>query len=231
MKITSNLKYQLLNVKRYKLYFIYITIIYLIYPVFGVTGELYLVNVVYYIDRFNSHQMITIYSNILITFLLLNEEVFKLFESYLYLYVKNIKNYLYSVFILLCLTHIISFVIGGAISYTINYLYFGVLPIKLIIVHTLIFSMEIISSVFLSMSLIIIFKNRVLALAIYIIVLTILMISSNIYLSLPLPMSLTQDYYETFAPSLWVGRIILMVISAVLFCFASKRFIDGVHGK
>ncbi len=226
MKITSILKYQFLNLKRYKLLYICIIIFYFLIPIFGIEREIIISD---YIERFNFHQMVIIYSNILITFLLLNEVVFKLFDSYLSLYVKNVKNYLYSAFILLCLTHILSFVIGGAISMAINYLHFGVLPIKLIIVHTLIVSMEIISSVFLSMSLILLLKNRVLALTIYIIVLTVLMIANNIYISLPLPVSLTQDYYETFALPLWIGRIILLGFSAALFYFASKRFLRGAN--
>lgn len=228
LKITSILKYQYLNIKRYKFLYICIIISYFLVPLFGIEGEVIISD---YSERFNFHQLVIIYTNILITFLLLNEVVFKLFDSYLSLYVKNVKKYLYSAFILLCLTHILSFVVGGIISMAINYFYYGVLPMKLIIVHTLIVSMEIISSVFLSMSLILILKNRVLALTIYIIVLTVLMISNNIYISLPLPMSLTEDYYETFALPLWIGRMILLGVSAVLFYISSKRFIESVHGK
>lgn len=231
MKISNILKYQLLNIKRYKLYYIYIAIAYFLLPIFGVNGKVNIINISDYIYRFNFQQIIIIYSNILITFLLLNEEVFKLFESYLYLYIKNIQNYLYSAFLLLCLTNIIPFIVGETVSLIINYIYFGSIPIELIIVHILIVSMEIISSVFLSMSLILMLKNRVLALTIYIIVLTVLMISNNIYLSLPLPMSLIQDHYETFSISLWIGRIILLGISVAIFHIARIRFIDSAHSK
>jgi hypothetical protein len=228
MEIKNILNYQWITIKRYKIYYIYIFIVYFILAFFDLKNKIYISEVSEYIYRYNFQQVCIVFSSIFVVSLLINEDFLKLFGDFISLYIRDVKKYFYSTFILLSLVNIVPFILGQTLSLFVNYLYYGNIPIILFLVNILIVSMEIEISILLTMTLSLVLKKNVLVYLLYFITITILLVVSNVYISIPLNISILEDeaYYITFDLPLWIGRIILMAICGILFHFAIKKIVD-----
>lgn len=88
--------------------------------------------------------------------------------------------------------------------------------------------MEIQISLFLIMGLRLIFRKDMLVYSIFFMIIILSIASNNILFGIPLTMNMvgisSQEYYVTFGKELWIGRIILLAISIVLFKIGIKYF-------
>ncbi|WBW97754.1 hypothetical protein [Oceanirhabdus sp. W0125-5] len=142
---------------------------------------------------------------------------------------KNFKNYFLSIFLILLISAIIPFILGQVILYISNYIHSGTVPTKHFIVNTIVVSIEIASSILLIMALHLTFKKDIWVYIIYFMIVFVLMISNNVYISMPLSINLLaadgQGYYVTFGLPLWIGRIFIISIFAMFFNYSITRFI------
>ncbi|WP_251862330.1 hypothetical protein [Clostridium sp. Marseille-Q2269] len=228
MKIKNNLKCQWNIIRRNKMYYIYVLIMYFILAFFDQKNKVYMPEMDDYIFRYNYQQVCIVFSSIIVTMMLINEDFIKLFEDFIRLYIKDSKIYFYSALMLLSFAHIVPFILGQLLVLVINYLYFGTVPIKLFLVNIIIVSIEIVVSNLLAMSLNLIIKNKVLVYLSYFIIITTLLVINNVYVSIPLNISIleSEGFYITFAYPLWIGRIILIIISGILFHYAVKKIVS-----
>lgn len=227
MEIKNTLKCQWKMINRSKIYYIYIFVIYFGLAFFDLSGKCVMISMDDYISRFTFQQLFIVFSCMFVVRILLNESFLELFDNFILLYIKDAKRYFYATLLLLNLVNIVPFIIGQLLVLIFNYLYSGTIPIMLFLVNIFIVSIEIIIAISLLMTLSLILRKNLLVYLIYFMVTFSLLILNNVYVSIPLSMNIlgTQEYYITFSPPLWLGRIILLVISGLLFNVTVNKFI------
>lgn len=229
MEMKNTLKCQWACIKRCKRYYIYIFVMYFALAFFDLKNKVYMYEINDYIYRYNFQQVCIIFSIIFVVGLLINEDSLRFFEDFIRLYVKDEKKYFYSALLLLSIANIVPFFIGQSLALLLNYFHSGTVPIMLFIVNIMIVSMEIVVAILLAMTFSLVLKKDILAYLIYFITTITLLVTNNVYIALPLTISILEEpsgYYITFDLPLWIGRIILLTISGILFHFAVKKIIS-----
>lgn len=221
----GNLRCHWACIRRNKLYYIYICIGYFLLAFFDFKNRACLSDVEGYIYRYNLQQILIIFSVIFVVSFIINEDFFDYLDKFMRIYICNMYKYFFSAFLVFWLSTVIPFIIGGTLALLFNYVQTSWAPMSLFVVNICIVSMELAAAILIAMALNLLIKKNVLVYLGYFMITLLLMISNNVYIALPLTSSLleTQGYYRTFSAPLWIGRIILVIVSMLLFLGAMKK--------
>lgn len=226
MGIIDTFKSQSSIIKKNKIYYLFIAFLYVFLAFFDITNKWNLTTYNDYIYRYNFQQFFIVIINIVFVMRFINEKYVNMYDNFLNIYIQNPYKYFCCFLMTLSLANIIPFIIGQLTAYVV---YSG--HIQILVVNLFIVSIEIVVSVLLSMSFVLLIKKDILVYASYYILVFISMVLNNIYIAFPLTINLLEDqeYYITFGIDLWIGRIVLFVCSLIFFVFALKRFVKGIN--
>ncbi len=226
MRIIDTIKSQSSIIRKNKIYYLFILLLYIFAAFFDVTNKWGLTSFNDYIYRYNFQQLIIVIFNIIFVMRFINEKYVNMYRNFLNIYIQDSYQYFWCFLMTLSLANIIPFIIGQLAAYVV---YNG--PIQILVVNIIIVSIEIVVSVLLSMSFVLLIKKDILVYASYYILVVISLVLNNIYIAFPLTINLleTEEYYITFASGLWIGRILLLIFSLIFFIFVLKRFVKGIN--
>lgn len=225
MDFRDNIKCRWISLRRNIFLYIYSTILYVFLAFWDVLNGGYLSNVADYINRYNFQQIMIVFTNICIVLLVINEKILTGYKEFYVLYVGSAKQYFRSIVVLLCIVNIIPFIMGQVLAAIIHIIHNGTFPGTLWLVNLVIVSLEIVTVVLLEVSLVIALKKTLLVCTFYYVIIFFLLVSNNIYSSIPLSISLleTKEYYYTFAYPLWLGKILQVLAGYIIFVVSYRR--------
>lgn len=203
------------NLKRHKLYSLLCFVLYFVFALFDFKNSTHLNTMEDQIYRHNFQQWVMVFAHVIITLMVLNEQFFEVYENLLKLYLKNEKRFFYAVLAMLGAACLIPFVLGQVVLLGYSHLMGDFIDYKLWLVNLCIVSCETVITICLSAGLILYLRKNTLVYTAYYLIVFSLLVINNIYVSIPLSMSLleSEGYYLSFAQPLWTGRALLITLS------------------
>lgn len=161
--------------------------------------------------------------------IIFNEKTIDIIKNYMIIYVKDIRKEIYGTTLLCIIVNIVALFIGQMVVLSINYIYFGKVPLTLAIVNFIIVSIQIIISILFAIYLRLYFKKSLIVYAFFYLTIMAMISINNVFITLPLTIKILgtggQGYYITYGWQLWTGRIILLLLSYTAFRFSTNRLI------
>ncbi|WP_066495550.1 hypothetical protein [Abyssisolibacter fermentans] len=216
------------SLKRSKFFFFLMVFNYILLAIVDNKSILLMSGIEQYIYRYNFQQIFIVISSAIFVNILFNERSIDSIKNYLVIYIKDIKTEIYRIVLLISITNISAFIIGQLLVLVINYIYFGEVNVCLFFVNLAIVSLEIIICIIFVIGLRLLFKKDILVFGIFYLIILILLIINNVFVTIPLTIKILglggQGYYITYDPELWLGRIILLSISFIILKLSLQRF-------
>lgn len=221
------------NLKRQKVYMLSCMVFYLFLAIFDNRNLFYLADLDAQMYRHIFQQFILVFGNILLTMCVLNEQFFIVYENMLKLYLKNEKRFYCSLMLVLYGAAVVPFLLGQGLFLGLSLWMGSFISIKLWLVNIVVVLCEILITLNLSAALNLFLKKNMLVYIAYYLVLFTMMVTDNVYVGLPLTMSIldSQGYYYTFSAPLWIGRLILLTISMGGVYMGIQFFLGNKHGE
>ncbi len=203
------------NLKRQKAYMLLCIVVYILFAVFDIKNNFFVRDLDAQIYRHIFQQFMLVFGNIVLTMCVLNEQFFIVYENMLRMYLKNEKRFYFALMLVLYGAAVIPFLLGQGLFLGLSLWMGSFISIKLWLVNLVIVTCEIFITINLSAALNLFLKKNMLVYVTYYLVLFTLMVTDNVYVALPLNMSIldTQGYYFSFGAPLWIGRLILLSVS------------------
>lgn len=235
MEIKTTFVSQWKTICRTKLYFIYVAFIFLCLAFIDNHLNFKLQSQSDIIYRYMLQQIIIIFTNILLVHKAMNEKVLRYYGEFLHLYNENKTSFYNGSVLLLIVVQVIPFIFGHLVEGIVNGFVTGKFMWTLCIVNILIVSMEIIASTLLATSLMLLTKKDILTYLLYYMIITLLLCCCNIYVSLPMPITLLEEtgeaYYVSFDFPLWIGRILQVLVCTIVYFLSVKHIINKSDGR
>ncbi|MBR6402658.1 MAG: hypothetical protein IKS48_04680 [Eubacterium sp.] len=175
---------------------------------------------------------IVFFSAVFVHFLFYEKEL-KSIKEYKIIYTLNIKNEIYSYFFAGMISFGILFLSGQIIGTVINLVLGGKIFPILLGANILVVSLEYATAVLLLMGLRLLFIKDIVVYGILYVVIFISMMTNNVFVSMPLSINIlgvgNQEYYVDFRPGLWIGRLVLLSISVVVFKLGIYKFEKNIY--
>lgn len=225
MDFRNNIKCRWISLRRNIFLYIYSTILYVVLAFWDFRNWGYLSDAADYVNRYNFQQIIIVFSSIFIALLVINEKILSGYKEFYVLYVGSTKQYFRSIVVLLCIVNIVPFFMGQVLVAFVHVIHNGTIPGTLWLVNLVIVSLEIVTVVLLEVSLVIALKKTLLVCTFYYVIIFLLLVTNNIYTSIPLTISLleTKEYYYTFSYPLWLGKILQVLAGCIIFELSYRR--------
>jgi hypothetical protein len=180
-----------------------------------------------YIYRYVFQQIFIVITSVLFVHIVFNEKTIDSIKNYMIIYVKDIKKEIYGTTLLCIIVNVAALFVGQIILLIINYIYYGKVFLPLSIVNFCVVSLQIVISILFVMSLRMYFKKNLLVFGIYYLMIMAMITINNVFITMPLTIKIVgiggEGYYMTFGWQLWIGRIILLVISYIAFRLSTNR--------
>lgn len=228
MDIRRNLKTNWITLKRSYFFWIICLIDYIFLALYDTKTFLSINSYEQAIYRYNMQQFFIVLTIIFLVQPVFSEKTLRIMRNYMMIYNKNLKTEIYGVLLLNSIVNIVGFLSGQIILLLINIFASTEIYSDLWGVNMFVVVMEIQISLFLIMGLRLIFRKDMLVYSIFFMIIILSIASNNILFGIPLTMNMvgisSQEYYVTFGKELWIGRIILLAISIVLFKIGIKYF-------
>lgn len=197
--------------RRYKVMYIYSILVYVMLAFYDTSSGFNVKDISAYISRCNMQQVVIVFSIGIIVSLLVNENSMRLFEDMLNIYVESKKKYFNSILVVLAGSNILLFTVGQIFSY----LNTKSIPFSLFIVNLCIVSLECIIAIQIFMTIRLWLRKTILTYIVYLGVIFLSLMLNNVFISLPLNINIleTEGYYYTYGWQLWIGRVVLFLVS------------------
>lgn len=220
-QIKFHIIYQLKN----PLYYIMILILYFI-PSFRDAKTVFLSNYDDFVYRMTALQLFACFGMIIQVSLFFNEEYILLYQKYFCIMIGNQKAFFINFFIVLILSNIVPFILFSSLSIIFNHLVAGFRFSTTIPFVLFIMTLQIILTLILAITLFMLFKKNSFTYLLYLVMISLLGLSDNVYLSLPLTARITTTYGHFYRVSsdLLYSRIFILLVLLIIFLFSLNRF-------
>lgn len=213
--------------KRTKAFYFFIIFNYFLLAMVDLKSVVLMSNVENYIFRYIFQQIFIVITSALFIHIVFNEKTIDSIKNYMIIYVKDIREEIYGTVLLCIIVNVVALFIGQILLLIINYIYYGKVLLTLSVVNFIIVSLEIVISTLFVMSLRMYFKKNILVFGIFYLTIMAMLSINNVFITMPLTIKILGigegAYYITYGWQLWVGRIILLVISYVAFRLSINR--------
>lgn len=221
------------NLMRQKLYVILCIVLYIFLALYDNRNGFFIVDLDGQIYRHIFQQLVIVFANIILTMCVINEQFFIVYENMLKLYLKNEKQFYLYLMLMLYGATIIPFLIGQGLYLGLSMWMGNFISMKLWLVNIAVVMCEILITLNLSAALNLFLKKDILVYITYYLMVFTMMVTGNVYVTLPLTMSVlgTEGYYYSFDAPLWIGRCILLALSTGLVYTGAVFFLDKKHDE
>ncbi|SHH27064.1 hypothetical protein [Tepidibacter thalassicus] len=180
-----------------------------------------------YIFRYVFQQFWIVITSALFVHIVFNEKTIDSIKNYMIIYVRDIKKEIYGSALLCIIVNVVALFIGQFILLIINYIYYRKVLLTLSIVNFIIVSLQIVISILFVMSLRMYFKKNLLVFGLFYLIIMLMITINNVFITMPLTIKILgiggEGYYITYGWQLWVGRIILLVMSYIAFRLSTNK--------
>ena len=227
MEIYSILRVKWNALKRTKAFYFFIIFNYFVLAMVDTKSFVLMPGVENYIFRYVFQQLCIVITSALFIYIVFNEKTIDSIKNYMIIYVKDIKSEVYGTALLCIIVNVVALFIGQIILLIINYIYYGKVLLNLSIINFIIVSLQIVISILFVMSLRMYFKKNILVFGIFYLTIMVMITINNVFITMPLTIKILgidqEAYYITYGWQLWVGRLILLIISYVSFRLSINR--------
>ncbi len=217
------LKYQWNILKRSKLFYVLIGINYIIFALwvwhYGFVAD----NINEFAYKLLIQQLFIGFSCVFFIGILLNKDTLHMIREYVVIHVKDVASYIYRSIILVCVINNVLFTLSNMMLLLIQIIWNKPVYLELFFKNLIIVNIGIIVSLVLITVFRLLFKKDIFVYTLYYLFVLLTIVINSKYIALPLTARTYQLESDFF--TLFMGRLVLFIISFILLKIGVKKFI------